>query len=789
MNDLTQKNINDAAEIVGKTWPLYGFVTSNPLIGLENKSFENAVTESSRLLNASVFPKPAVYQQALNVGEIDKEILSKMLNEQGFSSDLKRSLTEMGSTSQKKQQNKTHQVDRILVKWLSAFLDEGLADWEMPQKSQGFYKSWRLLATHDAELGNPSLKGIPETSSKALTELLKDYSIDQQASIFKYNFAALPGWVGYIKHRVENNTLWHQQFPLYLEDYLAVRLTIAKLLNKAILPSNDLLNDVRETTKLQHIWLEAWEKSFQNDLSATLTAAKQKYVDASSDKKQPDAQLVFCIDTRSELIRRHVEIVGNYETFGYAGFFGIAMDYKSPSDGLVRKSCPPIVGSAYEVTEQPKPNATEQMNHYLEKEEEKRFGEYFLKRMKNMLPSAFGFVEGSGAFYGLSLFGRTIFPGVSFGWKRKKDTSYEGFSNPKANCQSDHEMEIPLEQKIGIVKSAIDLMCFTEFAPFVVLVGHGSNSANNPFGSSLDCGACAANPGKHNARLFANLANQIEVREGLKTSFGIEIPDSTTFIGAQHNTTTEEIVLFDGHIAENQQGRLQKLKQDLIDSQRTAASERSANGLANVNSTHKKANNWAETRPEWGLAKNGGFIIAPRLLTKNVDLNSRCFLHSYDWKQDLEGKALESIMQGPMVVTQWINNHYYFATVDNDKFGGGSKITHNVTGKFGVVQGNGGDLKTGLPLQSIMETDEKMFHQPLRLSVIIQAPVATIEKILDRNANLKALLDNQWIYLMVMDPKQEDSIVTYKKGMIWEPTDGIAKTQESLSEELLIRPN
>ena len=51
------------------------------------------------------------------------------------------------------------------------------------------------------------------------------------------------------------------------------------------------------------------------------------------------------------------------------------------------------------------------------------------------------------------------------------------------------------------------------------------------------------------------------------------------------------------------------------------------------------------------------------------------------------------------ILTQWTNNHYYFSTVDNNTFGGGSKITYNVTGKFGVVQANGGNLKMGLPLQ------------------------------------------------------------------------------------------
>jgi uncharacterized protein YbcC (UPF0753/DUF2309 family) len=151
-------------------------------------------------------------------------------------------------------------------------------------------------------------------------------------------------------------------------------------------------------------------------------------------------------------------------------------------------------------------------------------------------------------------------------------------------------------------------------------------------------------------------------------------------------------------------------------------------------------------------------------------LDGRCFLHSYNWETDKSGKALEAIMQGPMVVTQWINNHYYFSTVDNETFGGGSKITHNITGKFAVVQGNGGDIKMGLPLQSVMESDVEMYHQPLRLSVAIQAPVSRVSEILLRNEHLKNLLDNEWIYLMVMDPLEENKIHHYEQNLNWDST-------------------
>ncbi len=84
-----------------------------------------------------------------------------------------------------------------------------------------------------------------------------------------------------------------------------------------------------------------------------------------------------------------------------------------------------------------------------------------------------------------------------------------------------------------------------------------------------------------------------------------------------------------------------------------------------------------------------------------------------------------------------------------------------------MVQGNGGDLKMGLPLQSLFRSDENMYHQPLRLSVMIQAPIHRVSEILTRNTNLKTLSDNEWIYLMVIDPKQDNIIFKYKRSLQW----------------------
>ncbi len=759
------KSIYEVAKIVGKTYPLYSFVTSNPLSGYENMHFESAIQSAEKLSGGNLLPETYVFREAWEQGEINKKDIVALLAEHGMHESPEHYLEKLDSLKKTKTHTINSELNRLMAKWLMAFMDEGLAEWEMPFKEDGFYKAWRILAIYDNEINVESLSTIPQTCEQALNEILENYTEQEQLKIMEHHLAALPGWTGYIKHREETQSLWQQSYKITLADYLAVRLWLAKHIKAQILPSNAEAESRSETSKLQYIWLKAWEKSWQNNLIKNLENQFQQRK-IFQDQKVPDAQMVFCIDTRSELIRRNIESKGNYETFGYAGFFGIAMDYESLENGLAKKSCPPIVPSAYRVSEIAQEKKEQQLSTFQERNERRKFTDYFFKRLKNMLPSAFGYVEGSGVFYGISLLSRTLVPRVLYQPNRINSQAFEHYCEPKIKHSHDDltvDHDIDLGEKIAIVKSAFDLLGWKEFSPLVLFVGHGSHSANNPFGSSLDCGACAASPGRHNARMLAKLANLTDVRKALKEEHNLNIPDNTVFIGAEHNTTTDEIVVFDSEVPDIHKEKLTQLKLDFLKAQESATAERLGINKNSISTAHKKSNNWSETRPEWGLAKNAGFVIGPRSLTKGINLKGNCFLHSYNWELDKEGVFLETIMQGPMVVTQWINNHYYFSTVDNEKFGGGSKITHNITGRFGVLQGNGGDLKMGLPLQSVYESDKKMYHHPLRLSVMIQAPTENIQKILAKNEHLRMLLDNEWIYLFVIDPNRENSVSRYHK--------------------------
>ena len=158
----------------------------------------------------------------------------------------------------------------------------------------------------------------------------------------------------------------------------------------------------------------------------------------------------------------------------------------------------------------------------------------------------------------------------------------------------------------------------------------------------------------------------------------------------------------------------------------------------------RRSVDWAQVYPEWGLAGNAAMVIAPRTVTRGIDLQRRAFLHSYDAAVDPDGAALETILTAPLVVAHWINSQYYFSTVAPDVFGAGSKTIHNVVGGSGVIAGHTGDLKLGLPAQSVAVGDQ-LVHEPQRLLAVIQAPLELIDTVIARNPILQQLFGNGWV--------------------------------------------
>jgi len=782
----TRDSIEQAATSVAPVWPLHSFVPANPLSGFEARPFHEAVREGERLFGGEGYPSAEVFRRAWDAGRIDPGILEAELADNGYEADPE-SLLDRMTSAESTTATLADRVDRHLTKWLAVFLDEGRAHWPMPDREEGFYAAARAVARHDRAIPDrEALAALPEDPVAAIEELLADHPMERWPEIFEHHLAALPGWTGFIRRRIADDDAWQSRYPITLSGYLAVRLALTDLFDAPIEPPADAVDgeDGRSgadsardgnALPLPAVWLSAWEATYRAELvDAVADAGESIRGDAAADR--PDAQLVFCIDTRSEIIRRHVEAAGNYETHGYAGFFGVPIRYEGYGADAAVDACPPILEPEHRITDRPAGDEEKRARYDVWSGAVDAAREAADSLATNAA-TAFSFVESVGTGYGLALAARTLLPDRVYDLREavaERVPDDHEFCEPAVDHDPDASGALPagltLDEKVEYAATAFELMGWETFARLVVFTGHASRTANNPFDSSLDCGACAGNPGGPSARVLAAICNDEAVKSELRER-GFGIPEDTVFLAGEHNTTTDEVTLYEGGVPESHAASVDRLRADLEAARAGAAAERAedmgADAGSGARATERRAADWAETRPEWGLAGNAGFVVGPRDLTADLDLDGRSFLHSYDWRTDPDGDALEAIMTGPMVVTQWINAQYYFATVDNAVYGSGSKVTHNPVGNVGVYQGNGGDLMSGLPLQSLMASDDDPYHQPLRLSTVIHAPVERVTDILARHDDLADLLDNDWLSLTVVDPTQDHDPFHYDGDLSW----------------------
>ncbi len=525
----------------------------------------------------------------------------------------------------------------------------------------------------------------------------------------------------------------------------------------ACLPRDEHLGDDPEFAVdliLQHAFEHAWQRQLVDRLAANM----------ARPRPQPPArkalQAAFCIDVRSEVYRRALETVcPEAETVGFAGFFGFPIEYIPIGRAKGGAQCPVLLTPAFTVCEHVKHASTEEETEVLGLRLLRRRAYKAWKSFKLSAVSSFTYVEAMGLTFAGKILSDTL--GLT---RPVQDPNTDGLDGsvigrigPRLEPREvgGRDTGFDAAQRVAMAEAVLRAMSMTgDFARLVLLAGHGSTTVNNPHASGLDCGACGGHTGEANARVAAAILNDAGVREGLVAK-GIAIPADTWFVGCLHDTTTDEIRLYDVDEVPAALGAdLAKLKEWLAKASALARMERAAllglpQGAAVDRAVLARSRDWSQVRPEWGLAGNAAFIAAPRARSQGLELDGRSFLHNYDWRQDEGFKVLELIMTAPMVVASWINLQYYGSTVNNRAFGAGNKVLHNVVGQIGVLEGNAGDLKVGLPWQSVHD-GTRFVHEPLRLNVFIEAPRAAIDAVIGE-ARGRARSRRQWVAPPVAD--------------------------------------
>jgi uncharacterized protein YbcC (UPF0753/DUF2309 family) len=648
-------------------------------------------------------------------------------------------------------------IEKTLGQWAAGHFDRGQALWS-PTPGTGAFDAWRAWASHDLTPEIAGLAGFcahvesaPDTSERAILFAVDRLGLtgDSAETVFHRLYMSLGGWAQHARW-----VLWEAELAGESDRTLGDLLAIRLIWEEALLEHVPAIANAWRDTLAAHaapveptqeqvtlaILQDAAERAHQRRLAAALDGGADA---GDTARDRPLLQAAFCIDVRSEVYRRALESVDPaIETIGFAGFFGLPLAHRAHGSDVVEKRLPVLLNPALQTSSEGSPD----------KDRDSRIHARTMRaigRFRQAAVSSFAFVESLGPFYVLKLVRDAL-----------------GLGQGRGNHAHDPIPQVvgglSREAKIDTAATVLGAMSMTSgFGKVVLLLGHGGNVTNNPHESAYHCGACGGHAGDVSARVLAALLNDPETRAGL-TERGIHVPEDTAFVAGLHDTTTDAMTIYDAdpHVVPQELALVRKW---LAEAAAIARAERAPRlPGASARTIEQRARDWAQTRPEWGLAGCAAFIAAPRSATAGKDLGGRAFLHSYDWQSDAGFGVLELILTAPVVVGSWISLQYYGSSVAPEVFGGGNKLIHNVVGGFGVIEGNSGRLRPGLPWQSVHD-GEQLMHEPLRLSVMIEAPREAILDVLERHEGVRELFDNGWLHLFTLKDGRIDA--RYRPGL------------------------
>lgn len=781
-----------AADKIAPTWPLDQSIAVNPWWKLRDLDMATAAAKLRVLGNVRML-MPKSYYQSLWQTTLTEAHLNEAKKQLDVTADTAQLVEYLNTPDNTKHwvhisdfldEQESHQYKiswrEELLQQISNFCAFHLQHNNgQPASENEFYQAWRASTIADKGMQiltgerhlNELFASLPENADALVTQHLYELTGNHvdEAAWEDYVYALvldINGWASWLAYDEWQANLYEKEHQQLLKQLVVIRMAWDWVLWKnTALTDKNLFTQLNYTFHQQLIkseqqqlqcqneqqWLWVWHKASEIQVQETM---QEKLVTAQSQQTDtPALQAVFCIDVRSAQYRTKLESQhDDIETYGFAGFFGLPIAYAPSISKNNRPQLPGLLKPTLVAQQVASAVQTSKTRSKLQKK-------LSWKMAADNAASTFGIVESQGLLKVFDLLKQSIFGANTRA--NKLNEGHEWLINGEAD-------DLTTQDLASLAKGVLNgIGLKAPYAPTVLIVGHGSLSSNNPHASGLDCGACGGQSGEVNASVLCYLLNRKDIRSALYDD-GVGIPDSTTFVPCLHNTVTDEIIVLDKPTTKEKVDGIWQtwLKAATTDcqQQRATTDTQLFKGEQNMQKAlSKRSQDWAQLRPEWGLANNAAFVVAPRAKTRGIDFEGRSFLHDYAWQADDNFGLLEQIMTAPMIVTNWINLQYYASVTDNQHYGSGNKMLHNVVGgNFGVFEGNGGDLRIGLPQQSLHD-GSAWRHQPVRLNVYIDAPKNAINGIIQKHAMVKDLIENQWLCLFQWDT-ESNSIWRHNKG-------------------------
>lgn len=762
--------------------PIKDFIHHNTLHAFQDMKFYDALFRASKLFGYNVTLHIEEFRTLFKQGRIREDILDMVICKNKGESEIavwrKKLLTEdyfafvvprVGAVRSQwvlgRKTDLDHKVHPLLFRILSAYLDQGIAKWKFPLTTKGFLNAMRMM---DKSSYSPFLRSQrartllhdENISIKKLLQIVVGNEADFEHYIIDQQFAH-HGWSGIVA-AIENapDTLRDTRhislrdliiFELILEiDVLDMKFgkDWKPLCSESEISVTPFFSETPKTEfhEVLKLWHDAFEWSYYDGVL--------KGIELNSTKKRdlPVAKsfrAIFCIDERECSLRRHLEYTDPHcETFGYPGFFSAEFYFQAAGANFYEKLCPAPVTPRFLIKET---GAATVHGH------EVLYSSHSHSLFKGTL-----FTLALGAWAGfkilLNLFRPKMSPAISNAFSHMNSKAGLTVVNKSLDdTENGLQIGFTIEEMATRVEAMLRGMGMLEsFTDLIYVIAHGSSSANNPHHSAHDCGACSGRPGSVNARVFATMANNLQVREILLGK-GINIPASTQFVGGMHDTAADQIEFYDLQILNSKNAESHKLNAITFDNSLDLNAKERSRRFASINTKQNLKNvrkaifdrsaSLFEPRPELGHGTNTLCIVGRRSMTRGLFLDRRAFLNSYDYTTDLDGKNLVGVMRPLGPVCGGINLEYYFSRIDNYRLGAGTKLPHNVNGLIGVTNSADGDLRPGLPVQMIE------VHDPCRLMIIVEHFPEVVLKTIQSAPEMYEWFINEWVHIVALDPK------------------------------------